>query len=678
MTQLVIIAIYLALLLGLGVFASRLFSGSSKDYMLASHSIGPFLLLMSLFGTTMTAFALVGSTGEAYKEGIGVYGMLASSSGIVHSLCFFLIGVRLWKLGHKHGYITQIQYFRDRLQSDKIGLLLFPVLVALVIPYLLIGVMASGTVINAVTEGAFRAEMFAAYDYGVPPWCGSAVICGVVLVYVFFGGMRGTAWANAFQTCIFMVLGVITFFLISSKLGGPKAATEAVKAKHPSKVMREVTVGEEKAAKAALGQWKTLAEYNYAVANKNLRLTNTQKAPVHAAFLAEFDGANRKPPPGWEIKAEAAFAEKEGFLDLSESETQIAYIEQDDRIVPENKDDLFNEDGTAVPFRSFKRDDAWAGKALKNPKIGHPEDWVDPKDESKGKKWSRRKAMGDYKALNWAPEQPHSLSKLKFFTYLLIPFSVGMFPHLFQHWLTAKSANSFKLAVVAHPFFIMIVWVPCVLVGIWATTATVNGVPVIPPHFSPNAVLPKMVKDLTTPLLGGFLTAGILAAIMSSLDSQFLCLGTMFTNDVVVHYGGKGRFSDKQQVVLARSFIVGIVIVTYLLSLAEPRRVFQMGVWCFSGFSSLFPLVFAAIYWRRLTRLGAFAGILAAIGTWGYLFYQSQFGLIPHYSVDYAIGEHVIQTMPVATMVLASTVSMVLVSLITPPPHEEHLKRFFD
>ena len=153
MTQLWIIGGYLALLLMLGLIASRLFRGTSHDYVLASHTIGPFLLLMSLFGTTMTAFALVGSTGEAFKQGIGVYGMLASSSGIIHSLCFFLLGVKLWGLGKKYGYRTQIQFFRDRLESDKIGLLLFPVLVGLVIPYLLIGVMAAGSVINGVTSG---------------------------------------------------------------------------------------------------------------------------------------------------------------------------------------------------------------------------------------------------------------------------------------------------------------------------------------------------------------------------------------------------------------------------------------------------------------------------------------------------------------------------------------------
>ena len=46
-------------------FSNRLFRGTSKDYFVASHSIGPFLLLMSVFGTTMTAFALVGSTGKS-------------------------------------------------------------------------------------------------------------------------------------------------------------------------------------------------------------------------------------------------------------------------------------------------------------------------------------------------------------------------------------------------------------------------------------------------------------------------------------------------------------------------------------------------------------------------------------------------------------------------------------
>ena len=126
-TAVLVIAIYLSLLLILGVVSNRYSRGSAADYFLASRGIGSFLLVMSLFGTTMTAFALVGSSGEAFKAGIGVFGKMASWAGIVHSACFFFIGIKLWSFGKRYGYVTQIQFFRDRFESDKIGLVLFPV-----------------------------------------------------------------------------------------------------------------------------------------------------------------------------------------------------------------------------------------------------------------------------------------------------------------------------------------------------------------------------------------------------------------------------------------------------------------------------------------------------------------------------------------------------------------------
>ena len=67
------------------------------------------------------------------------------------------------------------------------------------------------------------------------------MICGVVLLYVFFGGMRGTAWANAFQTAVFMVLGLVTFVTIANALGGSndflenlKIATQSAEPSHLS------------------------------------------------------------------------------------------------------------------------------------------------------------------------------------------------------------------------------------------------------------------------------------------------------------------------------------------------------------------------------------------------------------------------------------------------------------
>jgi len=554
-----IIGCYLLLLLSLGLFASRLFRGTSKDYLLASHSIGPFLLLMSLFGTTMTGFALVGSTGEAFAEGVGVYGMLASSSGIIHSLCFFLIGIRVYSWGKKYGYSTQAGFFRDRLDSDKIGLVLFPILVGLVVPYLLVGVISAGKAIEGATGGDFG-DFFGVNEQGrglgVPAWLTELVICLVVLVYVFFGGMRGTAWANTFQTLVFMVLGIVTFYLIANGL--------------------------------------------------------------------------------------ARNAVEEGRAHIERDGQQVVRTEPPSGLI----------DSLRIVSREI-------------PKARRVRAEVTPSDQIETVE---------------APEQfrtRHQLDPWMFLTYMLIPFSVGMFPHLFQHWLTARSAASFKLAVVCHPIFIMIVWVPCVLIGVWATTGLLN----IPPPIAaePNKVLGFMVKALSGDVLGGFLLAGILAAIMSSLDSQFLCIGTMFTKDIVVHYGGQNRFSDKQVVMISRGFIIGIVVITYLLSLTEiaQTRVFQLGIWCFSGFSSLFPLAFLAVYWRGLTKWGAYAGVLTAAGVWFWLFRKSEFGAIDNWSVDFTLGSREIHTMPVASIFLASLAATVIVSLITPKPSAATLAKFF-
>ena len=175
--------------------------------------------------------------------------------------------------------------------------------------------------------------------------------------------------------------------------------------------------------------------------------------------------------------------------------------------------------------------------------------------------------------------------------------------------------------VIAHPLCIMIVWVPCILIGIWGAGLFADGSLFVPklPNGEPNAnaVLSMMVKKfMTDPVLIGLFSAGVLAAIMSSLDSQFVCVGSMFTNDFVVPLFGRDRFNDTQKVWLGRGFIVFIVVITYVISIFKPMSVFNLGIWCFSGFSALFPIAFAAVYWKRVTRAGVVASVLATVVTW--------------------------------------------------------------
>ncbi len=481
---LLILAIYLSLVLMVGLLSHRSFRGTSEDYFVATRSIGPFVLLMSVFGTHMTAFSMLGASGEAYRSGIGVFGLMASAAAIVVPVMMFFIGTRLWAAGKRFGFLTQAQLFRSRWQSDALGLLLFIVLLALVIPYLLIGVLGGGFTLMQITGGE------------VPSWVGGLAISVVVWLYVTFGGLRGTAWVNTFQTLVFMTLGAVTVIWIVRQLGGLEGALAQVAAERPDLMVR-----------------------------------------------------------------------------------------------------------------------------------------------------------GD------------NITKLRFITYLLIPMSVGMFPHMFMHWLSAKRVETFRLSMVAYPLCVAIVWLPSVLLGMMGHLS-------FPGLEGPEAssVLIRLIHAHAPEVLAGLLGAGVFAAVMSSLDSQVLALGTMFTQDIVKHYGFADRMSEKQQVLVGRCFVAGILLVTFLISLVAKATIFSLAVWSFTGFSGLFPIVAAALFWRRSTKVGAMATVLTVVVLWLYFFING-FN-VPGYS---AFGTGL---PPVLVIMVASSLAMVVGSWLSTPPPEAVVRRF--
>jgi SSS family solute:Na+ symporter len=207
---------YLAVVLSIGLFAGRTAERQqdAEDYFLAGRSIGPAVFLLSLFGTNMTAFSILGASGHAFANGIVTYGLMASSSALIIPLGIFVIGTRLWALGKRHGFMTPVQMFRDRWECGHIGTFIFAVQAALLVPYIVIAVMGGGTTLKAVSGGL------------VPYWLGGAVVSLVVMGYVFFGGMRGTAWVNTFQTILFLSFGAIAVAVIAEGMGGFRQAME--------------------------------------------------------------------------------------------------------------------------------------------------------------------------------------------------------------------------------------------------------------------------------------------------------------------------------------------------------------------------------------------------------------------------------------------------------------------
>ncbi len=213
-----IVFAYLAVILYIGIFAwrGRRGAAAAEEYFLAGRSLGPAVFLLSLFGTNMTAFSILGASGHAFANGIVTYGLMASSSALVIPVGLFVIGTRLWALGKRHGFMTPVQMFRDRWECGHIGTVIFLVQAVLLVPYIVIAVMGGGTTLRAVSGGV------------VPYWLGGAIVSSVVMGYVFFGGMRGTAWVNTFQTILFLSFGAIAVTVIANGMGGFSAAMESL------------------------------------------------------------------------------------------------------------------------------------------------------------------------------------------------------------------------------------------------------------------------------------------------------------------------------------------------------------------------------------------------------------------------------------------------------------------
>jgi SSS family solute:Na+ symporter len=112
-----------------------------------------------------------------------------------------------------------------------------------------------------------------------------------------------------------------------------------------------------------------------------------------------------------------------------------------------------------------------------------------------------------------------------------------------------------------------------------------------------------------------------------------------------------------------------MVGVTYAMTFLEPRQIFALGTWCFTGYAGLVPLLLAALYWKRVTKPAAYAAVIVTAVVWFALFAASDFGADRKFLVG--------GMLPVATVLAACAVTTLAVSLFTRPPSAATLAKFF-
>jgi SSS family solute:Na+ symporter len=211
---------------------------------------------------------------------------------------------------------------------------------------------------------------------------------------------------------------------------------------------------------------------------------------------------------------------------------------------------------------------------------------------------------------------------------------------------------------------------------------------------TPDSVLLQMLKTYVPALLAGLLAAGIISAVMGSDCHQILALSTMFTKDIFDYYGGRRRFGERGTVFVGRLFIIVANFIAYLVALGRPP-IFELAVsYAFSGFASLAPVMLAALFWKRSTKWGALAAsvfvalCIVAIGVLEHS-YALPKGTPPAIVSIWSVGGanalslsaagklFVFGYMPVVPMVIGSALCMLVFSLLTAPPSEQTVDKYF-
>ncbi len=221
---LVVSAIYVVVVIGVGAAATRKSAASPEEYFLAGRGLGTLVLFMALFGTNATAFVLVGIPAKAYGDGIGTFGVNAPIIALGIPLTFWAIGSPARRMAARIGALTPAELYARRFGSPKVGYLLFAFFTLYTLPYMVTAVKGATITLSGVSAGA------------IPDWAGAAAVTVVALVYTTLGGMRATAWTNVVQGLIFLLFVLIAFFLIPADLGGFDAASQAVLEQDPSLV----------------------------------------------------------------------------------------------------------------------------------------------------------------------------------------------------------------------------------------------------------------------------------------------------------------------------------------------------------------------------------------------------------------------------------------------------------
>ena len=185
-------------------------------------------------------------------------------------------------------------------------------------------------------------------------------------------------------------------------------------------------------------------------------------------------------------------------------------------------------------------------------------------------------------------------------------------------------ANKLKLSRRVATVWVVISMAVSVFIGVIGNAMTKAGV--LPTLKDPETII-LVVSDLISKhgvlatIIAGLILAGILAATMSTADSQLLAASSSASQNILKEVFMKDM-SEKTGMLIARITVLVIALIGVFIARNPDSSVFQIVSFAWAGFGATFgPIVLFSLYWKRCNKWGAIAGMFsgaAMVFIWKY------------------------------------------------------------
>ncbi|URM35063.1 sodium/proline symporter PutP [Cytobacillus firmus] len=194
----------------------------------------------------------------------------------------------------------------------------------------------------------------------------------------------------------------------------------------------------------------------------------------------------------------------------------------------------------------------------------------------------------------------------------LLAWGLGYFgqPHILVRFMGLRSTND-----VPKARFIGMTWMIISLFG--ALFVGFAGIAYFAdsPLANSETVFIVFSQVLFNPWVAGFLLAAILSAIMSTVDSQLLVSSSALAQDFYKSIFRRNA-SQKEEMIVGRIAVLGIAIIAIFLGYNPDSKVLELVSYAWAGFGAAFgPVIILSLFWKRMTRNGALAGIIVGAVT---------------------------------------------------------------